>query len=113
VPRKRQRDAAGRPKGLRLSKESKKIGDRGEFVVYEYERAKVRRLGFDPDLVKWLAREGETPGWDITSVDAGGPIYIEGRQASALRSRACLLRLRSGLRRGNTAHFTMSILSQR
>lgn len=39
---------------------------------------KVREGSRDPLLVKWHARDGETPGWDITSVDeAGEPIFIE------------------------------------
>jgi hypothetical protein len=61
-----------------LSKESKKVGDAGERVVFEYEIQKARRLGLDETRVRWLARDGETPGWDITSInDVGEPIYIE------------------------------------
>ena len=62
----------------RLSQQSKKVGDAGERIAFEYEMGKVRRLGFDDTQVRWLARDGETPGWDITSLnDAGEPIYIE------------------------------------
>jgi len=50
----------------------------GERVVFEYEVQKARRLGFDEARVRWLARDGETPGWDINSLDdAGETIYIE------------------------------------
>ncbi|PPQ14916.1 hypothetical protein CV770_34395 [Bradyrhizobium sp. AC87j1] len=62
----------------RLSKESKKVGDAGEQIVFDYEIQRVLRLGFDETDVRWLARDGETPGWDITSRNAAGEtIYIE------------------------------------
>src|SRR5262249_21633664 len=62
----------------RISKESKKIGDKGEEIVFNFEGEKLRKLGHDPTQVRWLAREGATPGWDISSVDDDGKtLYIE------------------------------------
>ena len=56
----------------------KKIGDKGEEIVFDLEVAKLTKLGCDPSAVKWLSREGITPGWDITSVDEfGQPLHIE------------------------------------
>ena len=48
-------------------------------VLSSYMRSKrLAGLDFDEAQVRWLARDGETPGWDITSLnDAGETIYIE------------------------------------
>ena len=59
-------------------KKIKEDRDAGERIVFEYEVQKARRLGFDEAQVRWLARDGETPGWDITALnDKGETIYIE------------------------------------
>ena len=75
---KNKKAQGGGTKNRRISKESKKIGDKGEEIVFDLEVAKLKKLGRDPSAIKWLAREGITPGWDITSVDeAGQPLHIE------------------------------------
>jgi len=62
----------------RISPESKKIGDKGEQIVFDLENKKLEKLGQDLSQVKWLAREGKTPGWDISSIDEDGTaLYIE------------------------------------
>jgi hypothetical protein len=49
--------------GGRWSPYSKKIGDRAEEIVY---RHLLRTLpDNESDTVRWVARDGETPGWDI------------------------------------------------
>lgn len=56
----------------RISVQSKKVGDRGEQIVYDYEAARVTASGGDVSKVRWHSREGETPGWDISSVEPSG-----------------------------------------
>ncbi|UJW75792.1 MrcB family domain-containing protein [Rhizobium sp. SL42] len=73
-----KRKGAGGKRDTRRSKVSKKVGDRGEDIVFNYEREKLASWGLDVNEVRWLAREGETPGWDITSMNqAGEKIFIE------------------------------------
>ena len=50
------------------------MGDRGEQIVYDYELGKVQELGRPASCVRWHSREGETPGWDISSVDELGQL---------------------------------------
>lgn len=71
--------AAGVAKaGLRLSKESKKVGDQGEKIVVALEQQRCQMAGFAVERVVWHAERGETPGWDITACDVdGNSIYIE------------------------------------
>ncbi|NLS01996.1 DUF3578 domain-containing protein [Rhizobium sp. P32RR-XVIII] len=77
-PPRQKRTARGGGGGERYSQASKKVGDRGEQIVFDYERARAIRAGYKPEQVKWLSKNGETPGWDITSVDDFGlPIHIE------------------------------------
>ena len=63
---------------LRVSRESKKVGDRGEQFVYDYEIARVngvRSLRGKCHLAR--SRWGD-PGWDISSLDESGqPVRIE------------------------------------
>ncbi|MCK1286584.1 DUF3578 domain-containing protein [Bradyrhizobium sp. 44] len=59
APRKARATGSGNGRH-RLSKESKKVGDAGERVVFEYEIQKARRLGFDETQVRWLARDAAT-----------------------------------------------------
>lgn len=69
---------ATRRSSNRYSAESKKVGDRGELIVFEHEQRTLLQAGLHPDRVIWHARAGETPGWDISSLDeAGNPIFIE------------------------------------
>jgi hypothetical protein len=64
-----------------LQEESKRVGDRGEEFVFNFEKAALQREGRS-DLaadVLWVAREvGDGAGYDIRSFDrAGRPRYIE------------------------------------
>lgn len=69
---------AGAGDARRVSKESKKIGDKGEEIAFNFEVARVSKFGGSIKEVKWVAREGSTPGWDICSVEQDGePRYIE------------------------------------
>ncbi len=55
--------AAPRIGGRRLSRRAKELGDRAEECVFKQlaaEQAAERIAG-----LRWLAREGQTPGWDI------------------------------------------------
>jgi len=62
----------------RFSKESKKVGDKGEEIAFQFEIARVQKFGGDLMKVKWVAKEGSTPGWDICSIEVDGkPRYIE------------------------------------
>lgn len=62
----------------RRSQVSKKVGDRGERIVFEYELAEARKAGRGVSEVDWLAKRGLTPGWDITSIDRSGKkLFIE------------------------------------
>jgi hypothetical protein len=56
----------------RISVQSKKVGDRGEQIVSDYETARVGASGGDVSKIRWHSREGETPGWDISSVESSG-----------------------------------------
>jgi len=77
-PPKKLRTAGDSKPGVRLSKESKKVGDQGERLVVALEEQQLVAAGFDPAKVIWHAQQGQTPGWDITSCDQRGkPIYIE------------------------------------
>jgi hypothetical protein len=79
-PREPKRPTAGgaTKAGMRLSKESKKVGDQGEKIVYVLEQQQCQLAGIDIERVVWHAERGETPGWDITACDANGkPVYIE------------------------------------
>ncbi|MDP2322437.1 MAG: DUF3883 domain-containing protein [Gammaproteobacteria bacterium] len=58
-----KRDGAPRIGGRRLSRRAKELGDRAEECVFKQlaaEQATGRIAG-----LRWLAREGQTPGWDI------------------------------------------------
>lgn len=64
--------------GVRISKESKKVGDRGEQVVFDHEAKLASERGRCASTVIWHAKNNETPGWDISSIDeTGQPIRIE------------------------------------
>jgi hypothetical protein len=64
-----------------LQEESKRVGDRGEEFVFNFEKASLERAG-RADLavdVLWVAREiGDGVGYDIQSFRPDGrPLYIE------------------------------------
>jgi hypothetical protein len=56
--------------GNRYSKKSKLIGDAGEKVVLKYLETSIPGIS----NLKWLANEGETPGWDIEYTDQTGDL---------------------------------------
>ncbi|MBY5418886.1 MrcB family domain-containing protein [Rhizobium leguminosarum] len=75
---KKNRKGGGAPSTQRRSLVSKKVGDRGEEIVFNYECLNSVSWGYSRDAVQWLAKEGKTPGWDITSINqAGEEIFIE------------------------------------
>jgi hypothetical protein len=62
----------------RLEEERRLYGKRGEEVVFESEKRRVRATGFDPSLVKWVSKTNELSPYDIESVEPDGqPRYIE------------------------------------
>lgn len=66
----------------RYSKEAKKIGDEGERIVFQYLET-LQDQNIIGNLV-WHAREGETPGYDISYIDNHGEkICIEVKATSA------------------------------
>lgn len=82
----RQVRTAGNKEGqthARHSRASKKIGDRGERLVFEYLRDQLRKHGRNDlaDQVIWHQESltERTPGWDITSFDpaTGKKIRVE------------------------------------
>ncbi len=80
-PRGPRSGTSGSGRGRRYSKESRKIGDKGEELVLEHERKRLTELG-RPDLatrVEWTARDRKkSPGYDIQSFEADeAPRYIE------------------------------------
>ena len=82
----------GKKQKSKTNKKSKRRSDRsvficlkGEKIVYEYERDKLKKLGLDhlSDKVKWHAELNEKPGYDITSYgEKGEEIYIEVKSSS-------------------------------
>ena len=60
---KNKRSGAPRIGGRRLSRRAKELGDRAEECVFKQLEAK-QATGQIAGL-RWLAREGQTPGWDI------------------------------------------------
>ena len=61
---------------VRHSKQSLIVGNAGEKVIYEFEKNKLKDMGrLDlAEKVRWVADEGEKPGWDIESYDENGSI---------------------------------------
>jgi len=71
---------AGKPGFRRYSPESRKVGDAGERIVFNYERDRLVKLGHQDlaDRVRWHSQHLEFPGWDITSFDEQGQeLFIE------------------------------------
>jgi len=54
---------------------SKVVGDRGERLVFEFLQAEAERNGWTH--LRWPAREGELPGWDIEYRDGGQLVSVE------------------------------------
>lgn len=61
------------------SKRAKRIGDRGEKIVYDFEIDRVTKLLKQAEKkVRWVSRESDSFGYDILSVnDDGSERYIE------------------------------------
>ena len=58
--------------------ENRRIGKRGEEVVYHAERKRLEECGKNPDAVHWVSKTDALSPYDMTSVDADGQlIYIE------------------------------------
>ena len=62
----------GQPGGAfsRYSREAAKIGRRAEEIVYRYLKDNAKKMAAKE--IRWIAREGLTPGWDLQYVDANG-----------------------------------------
>ena len=70
----RKSGSGGSPHHARRSRAAKKIGDVGEKRVVEHERQRLADVG-RTDLsarVRWLADEGERPGYDVLSFNEDG-----------------------------------------
>lgn len=57
----------GRSAG-QYSRSAKQVGDRAEEIVYKYLRDQLSQLG--GTKLRWVAQEGEKPGWDIEYINA-------------------------------------------
>ena len=54
------------------------LGQRGEQLVFDHEKSRVKALGFDTSHVIWQARINPTSPYDILSVDEDGErLYLE------------------------------------
>lgn len=77
------RTNSGSKSSQRLSRESKKIGDRGERLVFEFLKKELKRQGRNDlsDKVIWHqeSTSDRTPGWDITTYapDTEESIFVE------------------------------------
>ena len=93
TPRKRKehRKSSNNPGSQRGSKDTKKIGDAAEKIVLEFEKARLTEAGRG-DLVgkiRWLAKEGEFPGYDILSFEEDGTerwIEVKGTKGDEISS---------------------------
>lgn len=69
--------------GRRQSRHSKAIGDRAEEVIFKYLREGLSSE--ERRTLRWVASEGETPGWDIEYKDRDGQliaIEVKGTKGS-------------------------------
>ena len=63
---------------LQSEADKRRVGRRGETIVYHKERDRLRSMGRDPDLAVWVSKENERAPFDIRSLDEDGQvIYIE------------------------------------
>lgn len=67
LPRAPQSEKSNHRTSNRYSKRAKQIGDRAEELVFEWIKQEVPN-----NKVRWLAKEGLTPGWDIEFEDENG-----------------------------------------
>jgi hypothetical protein len=80
------REAGVRQSTAIYSRNAKMVGDRAEEIVLRYLRSQLAEIG---DTLRWVAREGETPGWDIEYVGTNGEIAaveVKGTAAAAFTS---------------------------
>jgi hypothetical protein len=56
--------------------QKRRIGKKGEGVVYQAERKRLQQLGFDPDSVVWQSQRDELAPFDLRSVDADCQLIV-------------------------------------
>ena len=72
------RTGASAAPSIHTEHENRRIGKRGEEVVYRAERQRLKNCGKNPDSVRWVSKTDELSPYDMTSVDADDQlIYIE------------------------------------
>lgn len=63
---------------IHTEQENRRIGKRGEEVVYHAERQRLKKQGKNPDSVRWVSKVDELSPYDMTSIDEDDQlIYIE------------------------------------
>ncbi len=76
----------GRPgrSASRYSRNAKLVGDRAEEIVFHFLTDQLSHLGVKD--IRWVARDGEMPGWDIQYIDANDEVVaieVKGTSAAA------------------------------
>ena len=78
IPAWRGSDGYSEPPTARTTEENRRVGRRGEGVVFDAERDRVREMGRNPASVNWVSKTDELSPFDLMSVDEDGQlIYIE------------------------------------
>jgi hypothetical protein len=80
------REAGVRRSTATYSRNAKMVGDRAEEIVLRYLRSQLAEIG---GTLRWVARDGKTPGWDIEYVDTDGEtvaVEVKGTAAAAFTS---------------------------
>ncbi|BCW78325.1 DUF3883 domain-containing protein [Arthrobacter sp. NicSoilC5] len=63
---------------IHTEEEDRRIGKRGEEVVFHAERQRLSKLGKNPDSVRWVSKVNELSPYDLVSLDEDGQvIYLE------------------------------------
>lgn len=63
---------------VQTEEENRRVGKRGEEVVYNVERRRIKALGKNPDSVHWVSKTDELSPYDLLSVDADDQlVFIE------------------------------------
>ncbi|GAB1641457.1 sacsin N-terminal ATP-binding-like domain-containing protein [Krasilnikovia sp. MM14-A1259] len=69
---------------LQSEADKRRVGRRGEEIVFTKERARLQAAGKDPNRVVWMSKDHETAPFDIRSVDDDDQaIYIEVKATKA------------------------------
>ena len=69
--------------GNRNGERDRIIGCRGEEIIFELEKARVRKAGYRQDRVVWVSQANPTSDFDIESVDEDGKkLFIEVKATS-------------------------------